>query len=233
MTPRYRLIQGDCLDILPTLEAGSVDAVICDPPYGIKLASGFSDTGVAGIIPRKNTVRQYSGDWDSCRPSKAVFDYIAQSEVAIVFGGNYFADYLPKSGHWIVWDKQNTMPSFSDAELIWTNSLRNSVKIFTQSTNGLMAEEKNRVHPTQKPVRLLSWLIENYTKEGDTILDPFMGSGTTGVAAMRTGRNFIGIEMDAVYFAIAEERIKNAAGEIILTARERATGQMGLFGGDV
>jgi site-specific DNA-methyltransferase (adenine-specific) len=89
------------------------------------------------------------------------------------------------------------------------------------------------IHPTQKPIALLEYLIRTYTNEGDTVLDFAMGSGTTGCAAVKNGRNFIGIEMDAGYFAIAEERIKNAAGEIILTARERATGQMGLFGGDV
>lgn len=121
------------------------------------------------------------------------------------------------------------MPSFSDAELIWTNSKRNSVKIFAQSTNGLMGEEKNRVHPTQKPIRLLTWLIENYTQEGDVIFDPFMGSGSTGVAAMRAGRRFIGVEKDPAYFAIAQERIANAAGEFVVTAKEAEQGKRSLF----
>jgi DNA modification methylase len=228
MNDRYTLHHGDCLDILPTLEAGSVGVVITDPPYGIGRANGMGGGG-KGLAIRTETIRRYGGDWDSCRPPKQLFDYIAQFETAIVFGGNYFTDYLPKSGHWIVWDKENTMPSFSDAELIWTNSKRNSVKIFVQSTNGLMGEEKNRVHPTQKPIRLLTWLIENYTQKDDVILDPFMGSGSTGVAAMRTGRRFIGVEMDAGYFAIAQERIANAAGEFLTTAKETAQGKRSLF----
>jgi site-specific DNA-methyltransferase (adenine-specific) len=105
-------------------------------------------------------------------------------------------------------------------------------RIYTHKypTNILEFSSVQDLHPTQKPIALLEYLIRTYTNEGDTVLDFTMGSGTTGVAAMRTGRNFIGIELDAGYFAIAEERIKNAAGEIILTARERATGQMRLFG---
>ena len=126
----------------------------------------------------------------------------------MIFGGNYFADILPVSTHWVVWDKLNTMPTFSDCELAWTNSDRKSVKKITQEYNGLLGKEKDRQHATQKPVALMEKILEMYRKH-ETILDPFMGSGTTGVACMNLSRKFIGIEIDERYFNIACERIEN------------------------
>lgn len=222
-----QLYHGDCLEILPTLEAASVGAVITDPPYGINLDKGFSATGKAGIIPRAGSVREYNGNWDKSRPDKKIFQIlIALDKPMLIFGGNYFSDYLPVGGHWLVWDKLNTMPTFSDAELIWTSFPRNSVKIFKYSTNGMFAKEHDREHPTQKPVGVMKWILERYTEPGDIILDPFMGSGTTGVAAVQTGRNFIGIEMDKKYFDIAERRISQAQPPLFV--EQTATQETGL-----
>lgn len=209
------LYLGDCLDILPAL--GKVDAVITDPPYGIKRDKGFEGfegfEGFGGFgkkIPRT----KYQGDWDNEIPSKECFDLIlASSEISIIFGGNFFTDRLPIGNHWIVWDKLNTMPTFGDCELAWTNVPRNSVKKFTQEYNGLLGREKTRDHATQKPVRLMAWLVEIYTKPGQVIIDPFMGSGTTGVAAIQLGRKFIGIEKDPKYFDIACKRIEQAVAQ--------------------
>ncbi len=203
-----KLHLGDCLEYMKSMPDKSVDAVITDPPYGGGRGEGFEGFGGFGKpIARR---RFENGEWDKNRPAKEVFDYLLKYPVVLIFGGNYFADILPKSTHWIVWDKLNTMPSFSDCELVWTNSERKSVKKITHEYNGLLGKEQERHHPTQKPVSLMKKIVLQYTREGDTILDPFMGSGTTGVACVQTGRNFIGCEIDPGYFAIAEKRIADA-----------------------
>lgn len=210
----YKLYLGDCLEYMRTMPDKSVDAVITDPPYGVGRDEGFEGFGGFGTpIARA----QYQGGWDKERPSKEYFDNVLRiGYVVLIFGGNYFSDYLPVGTHWVVWDKKQTMPTFGDCELVWTNSLRKSVKWITREWNGLLGKEEKRQHATQKPVKIMAWLIENYTEVGATIFDPFMGSGTTGVACMQLGRNFIGCEINEKYFAIAEKRIKEAAMQEIM-----------------
>ena len=201
-----KLYHGDCLEILPTLEDGSVDAVVTDPPYGI---------GESGA---KNRTRSHAaaardyGDytWDH---ERATAEHIVQarrvSHEQVFFGGNYYTDILPPSPSWIVWDKNNT-GDFADCELAWT-SHRRAIRKFKWTWNGFIKERpEQRWHPTQKPLALMVWVLENYTPEGATVLDPFMGSGTTGVACVQTGRRFIGIEIDKDYFEIAKQRIIEA-----------------------
>jgi DNA modification methylase len=196
------IYHGDCGDILPHLEP--VDLVLTDPPYGIKMSEGFEGFGGFGEPIAR---RQYPDVWDNDRPEpetmKAV---ISICRAALIFGGNFFADILPRSTHWVVWDKLNTMPTFGDCELIWTNIGRKSVKKITCQYNGLLGKEVTRYHPTQKPLKLLEQLITNYSL-GDTILDPFMGSGTTLVAAKQLGRKAIGIEIEEKYCEIAVKRL--------------------------
>ena len=200
------LYLGDCLEVMPTLDR--VDAVVTDPPYGINLAGGFSG---AGGFSKPIERRQYEGDWDNFTPDQGTFDLILGSaDSCIVWGGNYFTDKLPQSNFWLVWDKENTMPTFSDCELAWTNLPKNSVKKISYRQNGCMSREKGRFHPTQKPVDVMRWCIEQLPKDCETILDPFMGSGTTGVACAKMGRRFIGIELDEKYFDIACKRIEEA-----------------------
>jgi len=204
-----RLILGDCRDVLPTI--ARVDAVITDPPYGIKRGKGMGGGGF-GLTGNRNThLRRYdSGEWDMERPDKICFDLILNAaELHIIWGGNYFTDYLPVSGKWLFWDKIQTMPSYSDGEMAWTSLGGNSVKQFTYNGNGLQAKEKDRVHPTQKPMALMAWCL-SFVNESKTILDPFMGSGTTGVACVQLGRKFIGIESEPKYFDIACRRIEQA-----------------------
>jgi site-specific DNA-methyltransferase (adenine-specific)/modification methylase len=202
---RARLACGDCRDILPTL--GRVDAVVTDPPYGIGLAGGFSGAvGFSAPIKR----RVYEGDWDNETPHSDIFKtLIGMSSEAIVWGGNYFTDKLPQGSFWIVWDKGNTMPTFSDCELAWTNIDKKSVKMVKWMQNGLMSKEKERFHPTQKAVEVMRYSISHLKTTGN-IFDPFMGSGTTGVAAVQMGRDFIGIEREPKYFDIACKRIEDA-----------------------
>jgi DNA modification methylase len=198
------LYHGDCLEILPHLEP--VDLVLTDPPYGIKRDKGFGGFGGFGTPIKR---REHDDCWDSTRPNKEVFDLILSiGGLCLISGGNYFADILPQSTHWIVWDKKNTMPSFGDAELIWSNSGRKSVKIITYEYNGLIGKEKHRYHPTQKPVGLFVLLTDKYSEQTHTILDPFLGSGTTAVACERLGRKWIGIELEEKYCEIAAKRIE-------------------------
>lgn len=209
------IYHGDCREILPHLP--KVDLVLTDPPYGIQMASGFGDGGISfggkhrsekggGIL-----TRTYDDDWDDVRPGETTFQMIlAQCEHAIIFGGNYFADILPKSTHWLVWDKLQTMPSFSDCELAWTNVNRKSVKKKVIEWNGLIGKERERFHPTQKPVELMIWCIEQYSEPGQLILDPFGGSGTTALAAKNTGRRCISIEAEEKYVQVTAKRLAQA-----------------------
>jgi len=205
-----QLYQGDCLDVLKTLDAGSVDAVVTDPPYGIECARAIHctkpDRPNTYITPPKYADER----WDDARPSRQVFFEILRiSRFQIIWGGNYFADMLPPSRGWLFWDKmfENTT-NLSHGELAWT-SMDVRLTKFTQSSKAETRGGKDRVHPTQKPIGLMVWCLEKLPA-GCTVLDPFMGSGTTGVACIKTGRNFIGIELDPGYFAIAQRRIEEA-----------------------
>jgi site-specific DNA-methyltransferase (adenine-specific)/modification methylase len=221
----YQLHHGDCLDVLPTLAAGSVDAVICDPPYGMNLETNYK-TRKRTALAQCNDFAPIIGDDKPFNPA-----HLINYPVVVLFGANYFADKLPPCSGWIVWDKLNGLKSKrawgfndnSDCELIWTNR-PGATRLIPHRWMGMLKESEQsqrRVHPTQKPIKLMELLIERYTAPGATILDPYMGSGTTGVACANTGRNFIGIERDATYFAIAQERI--AAAYAPLAAMERAS----------
>ena len=203
------LYLGDCMDILPTLD--KVDAVITDPPYGINKDGQVRTTGGNG--GRK--AYEFLG-WDGERPSKEVFNAIlSKANKHCLWGGNYFADLLPPTMRWLVWDKGQRINQ-SDGELAWT-SLQSALRICTMNRVELMQDGAQ--HPTQKPVRLMAWTIKQMGP-CQTILDPFMGSGTTGVAAIQMGRKFIGIEREPKYFEIACKRIKQAVAQGQLFAPE-------------
>lgn len=203
------LYLGDCMEVMPAL--GAVESVVTDPPYGISMARGVRGGGVDGFGKKvKRQPKEYAGSWDGARPPAALFDLLRSiSALQIIWGGNYFADLLPVSQKWLWWDKLQTMPSYSDGEMAWTSLPGTSTKKFVYNGSGLMAEEKDRQHPTQKPVELMRWCL-TLLSGGGVVLDPFMGSGTTGVACAKAGRSFIGIEIDEGYFNIACERIRQA-----------------------
>ncbi len=203
------LYNGDCLEVMPTL--GRVDAVVTDPPYGIGAANGASGGGTDASGRYKRKPRQYEGAWDDERPDVAIFhQMLAMSDEQIIWGGNYFADILPCSGRWLFWDKLNSMPTYSDGEMAWTSLAGSVVKKFTRCNNGQASNrDGQRVHPTQKPVDVMQWCL-TFIPKARTILDPFAGSGTTGVACAKVGRAFIGIERDPSYFDIACRRIEQA-----------------------
>lgn len=202
-----RLILGDCLEILPTL--GKVDAVVTDPPYGIG-EDGGRFRGRLGqnirVLPK--------GNWDAETPAKSTFDLIRDSSAdQIIWGGNYFADKLPPSKGWLYWQKLMG-GDFSDGELAWT-SLDRALREFTKCPKGQGAE-----HPTQKPVEVMEWCL-TFVPNAATICDPFMGSGSTGVACVRRDRRFIGIERHEPYFDIACRRIEETYRQPRLFAEPR------------
>lgn len=195
-------ILGDCLEVLPTL--GRFDAVVTDPPYGIGRDGQKKTTGGNG--GRK--AYEFKG-WDKERPSRDLFDFIRGcSDQQVIWGGNYFADLFPPTGKWLVWDKGQRINQ-SDGELAYT-SKDGALRIFTQNRVALLVEGAQ--HPTQKPLEVMRWSIQQ-VPEAVSILDPFMGSGSTGVAAINLGRKFTGIEIDPDYFDIACRRIEAALRE--------------------
>lgn len=198
---------GDCLEIIPELYIFD-GIILTDPPYGIKMSKGFSGSDGFNGNGKSIARKQYDDDWDNERPHIDIFNCLINLNLpTVIFGGNYFTDMLPQANHWAVWDKKNTMPTFSDCELIWTNIKRNSVKCFRHEYNGLIGREKTRFHPTQKPITLIGMVILEYSKDNDNVFDPFAGSGTTAIAALRTNRRYILIEKEEKYCEIAAKRI--------------------------
>lgn len=204
------LYLGDCMDILPTL--GKVDAVITDPPYGIGASTGVGKYGV----------QKWGGDadlkWDDAIPAPEIFqEMLDASDKHIFWGGNYF--HLPPTRCVLVWDKGAGFRNrtFAEVEVAWS-SLDLNAKIYSRDPLAA-GDYKGKEHPTQKPVALMAWCIEQASPCA-TILDPFMGSGTTGVAAIQLGRKFIGIEREERYFEIACRRIEQAVAQGKLFAPE-------------
>jgi DNA modification methylase len=208
---KSRVVIGDavlyCEDaefVIPTLM--KVDALVTDPPYGIGEADGKN--------ARRGTAKYPGQDfgcdgWDDEPVSPDLMNAIrSKARWQIIFGGNYYS--LPATSCWLVWDKQ-TNGDFADCELAWTN-LPKAVRRLKFMWNGMLRAhgEPRGDHPTQKPVGVMKWCIEHLPGDVETILDPFMGSGTTGVAAVKMGKKFIGIERERKYFDIACRRIGDA-----------------------
>jgi len=210
---------GDCLGMMKQIETDAIDLILTDPPYGINEARGKNKSRSKFFGSRShaahNTLRKIipakdygHDDWDNAPPGEEYFNEMFRiSKNQIIFGGNYFP--LPPSPCWIVWDKDRS-GDFADCELAWT-SFPSAVRKVKFRWNGMLQEDmskkEERYHPTQKPVGMLVWIIENYSKPGDLILDPFLGSGSTALACLKTRRNFIGIEKEPKYAQIAEYRI--------------------------
>jgi site-specific DNA-methyltransferase (adenine-specific) len=193
------LYLSDCMEVLPTLDR--VHAAVTDPPYGIGKDGQKLTTGGHG--GRK--AYDFKG-WDGERPGRPIFDAIrAVSDKQVIWGGNYFADLLPPTMRWLVWDKGQRINQ-SDGELAWTSEQK-ALRILTINRVALLLEGAE--HPTQKPVQVMKWSIQQVSP-ATSILDPFMGSGTTGVAALKMGKRFVGIELDPDYFEIACKRIEEA-----------------------
>ena len=207
------ILLGDCLEVLRALPDKSFDLLLTDPPYGISADKGTNGFGVA-----QN--KKYGGGWDNCRPSREHFDEMLRvAKKSIIFGGNYFSDILPPSKCWLVWDKIGNLSfnnPFADVELIWTNFTHASKK-YTVIQQGFVREDTSaRIHPTQKPIKLLEAILRDHIEDGFTVLDPFSGSGTTAIAAHRLGRRFLCIEKDADYHAASVKRLAKEKEQLLL-----------------
>ena len=208
MKPYYQdesvtIYNADCRDVLPTLD--KVDLVLTDPPYGINAArhrnskvNGWRDYG-----------ERDESHWDNQTPPQDLIDLsVGAGKHAIVWGGNYFV--LPPSQGWLVWDKGQRNFSLADCELAWTNRDK-ATRIFDYARGSAMQDGKQ--HPTQKPRALMRWGIGVFP-DAQTVLDPFMGSGTTLRAAKDLGRKAIGVEIDERYCEIAANRMSQLAMQL-------------------
>jgi site-specific DNA-methyltransferase (adenine-specific) len=195
------LLHMDCMDYMKTLPDKAFDLAIVDPPYGI-------DAG--NMVMGKGKNKDWGGakNWDTTVPSGEYFaELVRVSAKQIVWGGNYFD--LPKTGGWLFWDKERGKEvSFADGELAWTSFL-NVLKRVPVRYDGFLGADISRIHPTQKPIKLYEWLLKNYAKPGDRILDTHLGSGSSAIAAHYGGFDFVGTELDADYYAAAVARFNN------------------------
>ena len=200
------IYNADCKQVLPFL--GRVDVLLTDPPYGIGADKNLRANKQHGkaVAPSKD---YGEGQWDSEPPPRWFLDAAQESaQVAILWGGNYYG--LPSSSCWLVWDKDNGDNGYADCELAWTNMTR-AVRKFKWKWQGMLQEQmgdkkEHRVHPTQKPLALMRWCL-SLVPEAKTVLDPFMGSGTTLVASKLEGRQAIGIEINEAYCEAAAKRL--------------------------
>jgi site-specific DNA-methyltransferase (adenine-specific) len=186
---------GDCLELMREYPDNHFNLVLTDPPYGIGESNEKNAT--RGHLAEVTDFGHY--EWDNKRIDKEYFDEMQRiSKNQIIFGGNYYTDYLKPSSCWIVWDKDNGDNDFADCELAWA-SFKTAVRMIKYRWNGMlqgdMKHKEKRVHPTQKPVPLFTWILEKYSNEGDLICDPFLGSGTSLAACRKTNRNCIGFEI--------------------------------------
>ena len=195
------LYNCDCMDYMRGLPDKAFDLAIVDPPYGIGISS--------------NPVRQQHDkkQWDNAIPTADYFSQLMRvSKNQIIWGGNYFLDYLGASQGFVIWDKVQPQDfSLAMCELAWI-SIQSPAKMWKRS----VLAERNKIHPTQKPVDLYEWLLTNYAKPGQKILDTHLGSGSSAIAANNLGFEFVGCELDADYFASACQRIENAQRQVSL-----------------
>ena len=201
------LYQRDCLEAMKEMPDNAYDLAIVDPPYGIGAGSkGFINRNTLN----KNAEKFYrNNDWDKVRPTKEYFDELRRvSKTQIIWGGNYFVDFLKPARCYIVWDKKTGENSYADCEIALTN-IDGNAKIFTKFWLGAHANNGTpRIHPTEKPVRLYEWLLDNYAKEGDRILDTHLGSGSIALACHNRGYSIDAYEIDEEYYNAAADRLR-------------------------
>ena len=213
-----KLINDDCMNILPDYADDYFDLAIVDPPYGIK-EDGKSNHS-RGLLAE--TTKFTPKDWDKNSPDKSYFDELLRvSKNQIIFGANHFISKIPyDSSCWVVWDKENGASDFADCELAWTSfktAVRKYKFMWAGMLQGNMKEKQVRIHPTQKPKQLYSWLLETYAKPTDKVLDTHLGSGSSAIACHYFGiKEFVGIEIDKEYFDMASERIEKQTMQIKL-----------------
>lgn len=223
------LYQGDCMAVLAGLQDGEFALAIVDPPYfDGPQKSGYYGKGYSSLGVQRAKHYDSLPQWSV--PDAQYFAELARVSVdQIIWGANHFADrFKSASPSWIVWDKDNGKSSFADVELAYC-SMDRAARLFRYVWNGMhqgqyggnMAKNDTRIHPTQKPVALYEWLIDNYAQAGQRLIDTHLGSGSSAIAAKRRGFEFVGIELDPSMFAAACKRIEQAHAQGQLFAPER------------
>ena len=208
MTRAYNI---DCMAAMAQMKDNQFDLAIVDPPYGIGESNKQrKNTPCKRWEAAKNNIPYKKKEWDKNIPDEFYFKEIMRiSKDQIIWGANYMTEYLPSRMGWIFWDKKNGDTDFSDGELAWT-SFNKALRKFEWMWSGFKKQRpEDRIHPTQKPVALYNWLLKNYAKEGNTILDTHLGSGSSRIAAYDMGFDFTGYEIDVDYFEAQELRFAN------------------------
>jgi len=207
----------DCMTVMARYPDKFFDLAIVDPPYGmIKNTYG---SGSKGIKANFDCHKHNHREWDIKPSIEYTKELQRVSKNQIIWGANHFISIVPfDSSCWLVWDKDNT-GDFADCELAWT-SFNTAVRKFTWRWNGMlqqnMKQKEERIHPTQKPVALYDWVFQQYTKQGNLILDTHLGSGSSRIAAHKHNLEFVGCEIDAEYFAAQEARFKEFTSQLRL-----------------
>lgn len=215
----------DCIEGMKQFPDKIFDLAVVDPPYGIGADKAQNNAAMQRVKAEGKSKagrgwKLYADtDWDNETPNAEYWQELFRvSKNQIVWGGNYFTDYLPPSMGWIMWDKGQRDFSLADGELAWT-SFNKALRIFEMSRGKALAknnEQGGRFHPTQKPEMLYSWILQNYAKEGNLILDTHLGSQSSRIAANKAGLDFVGFEIDRDYFDNGNTRFKNFVSQGVL-----------------
>ncbi len=222
--PLSEVYLEDCVTALKRYADNHFDLAIVDPPYGINFDGNTTVKGKGGKANTfSNKQHHDKKGWDTDRPSDEYFAELQRvSKNQIIWGGNYFADLLPAKKGWIFWDKKITNANntnFSDGELAWT-SFDCILRRFTYDWIGFgylnNPQKEKKIHPTQKPIQLYSWILNTYAKSNDLILDTHLGSGSSRIAAYKGGFNFVGFEIDKEYYEKQEKRFNEFKSQLRL-----------------
>ena len=204
-----KITNEDNMELMARYEDNYFDLAIVDPPYGINADKKRGDTGKNSHIKQKD---YHFGNWDNDIPNKEYFIELQRvSKHQIIWGGNYFLDYLKATSCFVVWDKKNGENLYADCELAWC-SFKSAVRKFEWRWHGFlqqnMKQKQNRIHPTEKPIALYEWLLMNYAKDGYRILDTHLGSGSIAIACHNLGYDLTACELDKEYYDASIKRIE-------------------------
>lgn len=224
--PTSEVYLEDCVKALKRYADNHFDLAIVDPPYGVDITKmTLNGRGGKDYIERHNLKSKF---WDISKPNEEYWEQLFRtSQNQIVWGANYFTDYLPITKSWIYWDKMNDgyTDTFASGELAWTSFNKNMKQVRFKNQGNFIGFENNittktssqfltKIHHTEKPYPLYEWLLKNYAKEGDLILDTHLGSGSSRIAAYKGGFNFVGFEIDAEYYEKQNKRFKDFISQL-------------------
>jgi site-specific DNA-methyltransferase (adenine-specific) len=213
LPPKSIVFNEDCMTLMARYPDKHFDLAVVDPPYGLgdRLVKGGAKGGMGTM---RNLADDKVTTWDDKIPPPEYFTELQRvSKNQIIWGGNYFLDYLGKTDGFVVWDKMNGTNPMADAELAWQN-IKGTTRMFRW--HHFSGERTTKIHPTQKPVALYDWIFHNYAKQGQTILDTHLGSGSSRIAAYKHGLSFVGCELDEEYFKAQEKRFREFTSQLTL-----------------